>query len=97
MKIPVIGAALAALTFGVAAVAVAGTAPAAASRPAARAAAVLGEHSMPGKVTKIDHQSGMVDVDSYGMHLVVHFPPRSIAGLKTGDPIVLHLGYSKAH
>jgi hypothetical protein len=96
MKILSIGAAIAALTLGAVGVASAGGAPATPAKPAARATVVLGKHTMPGKVTKVDHHSGMVDVDSYGMHLVVHFPPRSIAGLKTGDPIVLHLGYSKA-
>ncbi len=94
MKILSIGAAIAAVTFGAVGVASAGGTPATAGKPAAMA--VLGEHSMPGKVTKVDHHSGMVDVDSFGMHLVVHFPPRSISGLQVGDPIVLHLGYSKA-
>lgn len=97
MKILSIGAAIAALSLGAAGVATAGNAAMTASPPATHAAAVLGKHSMPGKVTRIDHRSGMVHVNSYGMHLVVHFPPSSIAGLKVGDAIVLHLGYSKAH
>ncbi len=97
MKILSIGAAIAALTFGAAGIATAGSATATTNPPAAQAPAVRGEHSMPGKITRIDHHSGMVHVDSYGMPLVVHFPPRSIAGLKVGDHIVLHLGYTKAH
>ena len=96
MKILSIGAAIAALTFGTVGIATAGSAATIARPAAARAAAVLGEHSMAGKITQIDHHSGIIHVDSYGMGLVVHFPPNAIAGLKVGDEIVLHLGYSKA-
>ena len=96
MKILSIGAAIAALSLGATGLACAGSAATATSLPAARAGVVLGEHSMAGKVTQIDHRSGMVHVNSYGMPLVVHFPPSAIAGLKVGDKIVLHLGYSKA-
>ncbi len=61
---------------------------------AAEPGALLGNHAMPGKVTKVDHKSGMVYVTSMGMHMAVHFPPPTIEHLKAGDKILLHLGYS---
>ncbi len=60
----------------------------------AKPGAILGNHAMPGTVTKVDHKSGMVDVTSMGMHMAVHFPPPTILHLKAGDKILLHLGYS---
>lgn len=60
----------------------------------AKPGAILGNHAMPGTVTKVDHKSGMVDVTSMGMHMAVHFPPPTIEHLKAGDKILLHLGYS---
>ncbi|NNM62549.1 MAG: hypothetical protein HKM03_10295 [Steroidobacteraceae bacterium] len=60
----------------------------------AKPGALLGNHAMPGTVTKVDHKSGMVHVTSMGAHMVVHFPPPTITNLKAGDKILLHLGYS---
>lgn len=55
--------------------------------------AMLGEHDMPGTVTRVDHKTGIVELTSLGMKLRVHFPPPTIARLKAGDHILLHLGY----
>lgn len=52
-------------------------------------------HSMPATVTSVDTSSGIVEVTSEGMSLRVHFPPASVAKLKAGDKIILHLGYSQ--
>lgn len=54
---------------------------------------MMGVHNMPGTVTSVDHHTGIVRLDSLGMHLVVHFPPPTIKDLKAGDKISLHLGY----
>jgi hypothetical protein len=54
---------------------------------------MMGVHNMPAKVTAVDHSTGIVKLDSLGMHLVVHFPPPTIKELKAGDHISLHLGY----
>lgn len=54
---------------------------------------MMGMHNMPGTVTAVDHQTGIVKVESLGMPLVVHFPPSTIKDLKAGDKILLHLGY----
>jgi hypothetical protein len=52
-------------------------------------------HKMPATVTLVDTSTGKVEVNSGGMALTVHFPPKSIADLKVGDKITLHMGYSK--
>ena len=54
-----------------------------------------GMHDMPATVTNVDHKTGIVEVESMNMKLKVHFPANTIAGLKDGDKITLHLGYSK--
>jgi hypothetical protein len=56
---------------------------------------MMGKHTMPATVTSVDAKTGLVEVDSEGMALKVHFPPSSVADLKTGDKITLHLGFSK--
>lgn len=52
-------------------------------------------HMMPATVTSADTTTGIVDVMSGGMALKVHFPPKSMASLKAGDKITLHMGFSK--
>lgn len=51
-------------------------------------------HKMPATVTSVDAKTGIVDVTAAGMALKVHFPPASVATLKAGDKIILHMGYS---
>jgi len=52
-------------------------------------------HQMPATVTEVDTSSGIVEVTSAGMSLRLHFPPASVAKLKAGDKITLHLGFSQ--
>ena len=56
---------------------------------------MMGSHMMPATVTAIDAKSGLVDVTAGSMALKLHFPPASLAALKEGDKITLHLGFSK--
>jgi hypothetical protein len=56
---------------------------------------VQGMHTMPATVSAVDTKTGVVDVTAGGMALKVHFPPASVANLKAGDQITLHLGFSK--
>lgn len=56
---------------------------------------MMGMHMMPATVTSIDNKTGLVDVTAGSMALKVHFPPASLAALKAGDKITLHLGFSK--
>jgi hypothetical protein len=52
-------------------------------------------HKMPATVTSVDTSTGVVEVTAEGMALKVHFPAASVANLKTGDNITLHMGFSK--
>ena len=52
-------------------------------------------HTMPATVNSVDTKTGVVDVTAGGMSLKVHFPPTSVADLKSGDQITLHMGFSK--
>ncbi|WEN16514.1 hypothetical protein PY254_07585 [Rhodanobacter sp. AS-Z3] len=52
-------------------------------------------HMMPATVTAADTTTGVVDIAAGGMALKVHFPPKSMASLKAGDKITLHMGFSK--
>lgn len=52
-------------------------------------------HKMPATVTSVDDKTGMVEVTSEGMALKLHFPPASLNGLKAGDKISIHMGFSK--
>lgn len=56
---------------------------------------LMGKHTMPATVTSVDAKTGLMEVDSEGMALKVHFPPSSVADLKAGDKITLHLAFSK--
>ena len=56
---------------------------------------VQGMHRMPATITSVDAKTGIVEADTEGMSLKVHFPPASVANLKAGDKITLHMGFSK--
>jgi hypothetical protein len=60
-----------------------------------KASSAMGMHDMPATVTEVDHKTGIVDVEAGSMKLKVHFPAASVADLKKGDKITLHLGFSK--
>jgi hypothetical protein len=52
-------------------------------------------HMMPATVSSVDTKTGVVEADAEGMSLRLHFPPASVANLKAGDKITLHMGYTK--
>ncbi len=52
-------------------------------------------HMMPATVSSVDTKTGIVEADAGGMSLRLHFPPASVANLKAGDKITLHMGYTK--
>jgi Cu/Ag efflux protein CusF len=54
-----------------------------------------GMHMMSATVTAIDSSTGLTDVDTGSMKLRVHFPSASLAGIKAGDKISLHLAFTK--
>ena len=55
----------------------------------------IGQHDMPATVVAVDRKTGLLDVLSEGYKLRLHFPPAALAGVKKGDRITLHLGFSK--
>ena len=56
---------------------------------------MMGMHDMPATVNAIDAKTGLVDVTAGGMALKVHFPPASLANVKAGDSITIHLAFTK--
>jgi len=57
--------------------------------------AMMGMHMMSATVTALDSKTGLIDVTAGGMALKLHFPPASLAAIKPGDKITLHLAFSK--
>jgi hypothetical protein len=55
-----------------------------------------GEHSMSGKITDIDRDTGKVTLKTGAGDLDLHFPPQSLANLDKGDSITVHLGFTES-
>lgn len=55
----------------------------------------LGEHSMSGTVTDIDHQTGKLSLDTGVGELDLHFPPPALKDVKEGDQLTVHLGFTR--
>ena len=56
---------------------------------------MMGMHTMNATVTAVDAKTGLIDASAGDMRLKLHFPPASLAGLKSGDKITLHMGFTK--
>ncbi|HJR55112.1 MAG TPA: hypothetical protein VJ798_00915 [Rhizomicrobium sp.] len=56
---------------------------------------MLGQHMMPVTITGIDSETGLVDATAGSMSLKLHFPLPSLAGMKAGDKISVHLAFRK--
>lgn len=56
---------------------------------------MMGMHMMTATITTVDSKTGLVDVMAGGMALKIHFPPASLANVKAGDSITLHLAFTK--
>jgi hypothetical protein len=59
-------------------------------------APMLGQHMMAVTVTSIDSKTGLLDATAGTMALQLHFPPPSLAGVKPGDKIMVHLAFHKS-
>ncbi len=55
-----------------------------------------GAHSMKGTVEDLDTQTGMVTLKTNEGELKLHFPPKSLAQIKKGDQIQVHLSFTPA-
>ncbi len=56
---------------------------------------MMGMHQMSATVTSVDMNTGIMEATSDGMKLRLHFPPASLATVKAGDKVMLHLGFMK--
>lgn len=56
---------------------------------------MMGMHQMPVTVTSVDMNTGIVEATSGDMKLRLHFPPASLASVKVGDKITLHMAFMK--
>ena len=54
-----------------------------------------GVHMMSLKVSNVDMKTGILEGDTGGMKLRLHFPPASLADVKPGDTITVHMGFMK--
>jgi len=56
---------------------------------------MMGMHMMPATVATVDSKTGLIDVMAGSMALKLHFPPATLAAVRPGDKITLHLAFSK--
>lgn len=57
---------------------------------------VRGMHTLAAVITAIDTRTGVVQAKTDdGVPLTVQFPPSSLAGVKVGETITLHLGFNR--
>jgi hypothetical protein len=54
-----------------------------------------GMHVMTVTVTALDAKTGLVDASAGNMALKLHFPPASLADVKAGDKLSVHLSFTK--
>ena len=50
-----------------------------------------GSHTMSGTVTTVDHQTGLVSLNTDVGELKLHFPPPSLQNVKEGDTVTVSL------
>jgi hypothetical protein len=55
----------------------------------------MGEHVMSGTISKIDHQTGMLTLDTDAAPLSLHFPPSALKGMKEGDKVAVEMSISR--
>jgi hypothetical protein len=53
--------------------------------------AMHGQHTMSGTVSTVDHQTGMVSLNTDAGELKLHFPPQALQNVKEGDTITVSL------
>lgn len=57
---------------------------------------MMGEHDMTGTVKQLDPKTGTFTLESAGaLPLRLHFPPEQLKGVKEGDTITVHMGFTK--
>jgi hypothetical protein len=53
-----------------------------------------GMHTLSGTVTTVDHQTGMISLNTDAGELKLHFPPQAVQSVKEGDTLELSLAFS---
>lgn len=56
---------------------------------------MMGMHVMTVTVTALDAKTGLVDASAGNIALKLHFPPASLADVKAGDKLSVHLSFTK--
>jgi len=56
---------------------------------------MMGVHMMSVKVSSIDMKTGILEGSADGMKLRLQFPAASLANVKLGDTITVHMGFTK--
>ena len=56
---------------------------------------MMGQHMMNVTVTAVDMKTGLLDATAGSMALKLHFPPASLAGVKAGDKLSVHLAFHR--
>jgi hypothetical protein len=56
----------------------------------------MGEHTMTGRITDLDRDTGRVKVSAEGQELDLHFPKSALQNLNKGDQVTVSLGIKPA-
>jgi hypothetical protein len=48
---------------------------------------------MTGTVTAVDHNTGVLSLNTHEGELKLHFPPATVKEVKTGDTLTVSLGF----
>jgi hypothetical protein len=62
------------------------------STVAASPGSFMGQHTMTGQVTSVDHNNGHLKLKTDEGNLMLHFPPSSLKNVKSGDRVTVELG-----
>ncbi len=82
-----------ALTMGLV-LGMAGTAMAEEGSDSGQQMQTMGQHTMAGTVTSIDHKTGWLRLKTGLGTLRLHYPPPTVKDVKKGDKMTAHLGFT---
>ena len=61
-----------------------------------KTAGYMGEHTMTGRITDLDKDTGEVKVNAEGQELRLHFPKTALQSFNKGDQVTVSLGIKPA-
>jgi len=64
--------------------------------PGMHGSGYMGEHTMTGRITDLDKDTGEVKVNSEGQELSLHFPKSALQNFNKGDQVTVSLGIKAA-